>query len=109
MSRALEGLLSGLMQRTSHSKCHKTAAYVSKPLRVIVLVHQQKGYSRDAAGDGDEKYSSLCLLNFWLRFGNVLDYVLALKSSILVSQVIVVNSSDLASGLPCVSCQPAAD
>jgi hypothetical protein len=54
MSRALEGLLSGLMQRTSHSKCHKTAAYVFKPLRVVDLVHQQKGCSRDAAEEGDE-------------------------------------------------------
>jgi len=34
--------LSGRMHCTSHSGCRTTAACVSKPLRVIDLVHQQK-------------------------------------------------------------------
>ena len=41
------------MKCTSHSECHKTAACVSKPMGVVDLVHQQKGKSRDAAGEGD--------------------------------------------------------
>jgi hypothetical protein len=35
-------LLSGLMQCTSHSECHKTAACVSKPLRVVTSCINKK-------------------------------------------------------------------
>jgi hypothetical protein len=46
-----------LMQCTSHPECHKTAVCVSEPLRIIDFVHQQQGYIRDAAGDGDRNCS----------------------------------------------------
>lgn len=43
------------MYSSSYPECHKTAALASMSMRVINLVYQQKGYSRDAAGEGDTR------------------------------------------------------